>query len=544
MQKSKKNRGNRRKTKKHHHNTIRKKKSTKGGSAKINFGYSYLIINYTQLLAMPDPERANINHYIRTKDAECNCRALSINPCPAVTDNTPIINQNQELILILKYNSIVSINSAGAAGAAMLQQLLDNILGHAILDYTFLPSKNIIGIFSICLEQPAKPGYGSVIFNIVLTYLEFTKPKDTHLWLGIDLNNTEFLKVLHVYTSFGFRFPFISNTNPFDPTGQTINPIVGLFKRIGDNVPDESTTTTEYNKVSDMANQYLYKKSNPSHACEISFKFDKSVILKSRLWCYLGINNQQFTISPESSDPSLGIYREYGGSYKIYNSEIISGKVCYKLSFETMTNWEINVAIGEKLEVQVPASSYTYHVHPLGGYRHVNILIGPPSGPDIEYFLFSLASVYDTTVSTQFHTVIAIEGIYILSLHLDAIERIDHLKTVITQLSSTQNSLITTTYEYPLSFRAFDWTNPSSFGSDPSIVETNISNYITWFNGKNREITGYNLIKLEFIPWKRLDKNTIFKINVPSIVDQCFPHSDDYKSLHYFNPAILPTLSK
>jgi len=495
------------------------KKGGAPGEIKFNFAYIYHIVTHQDLMNLAEPFRSNFNAYIRRKDDECNCISLNTNPCNYTDATIPIINENQELIIFLKYDDIAKIETFTN---------FDNILGHAILDYTLLQTRNIIGIFNVCLENTAKRGYGSVIFNLILTYLELKIPLELNpiLWLGILVDNVEFNKVSYIYTSAGFELPFITFKYPF---GNFPIEIISLIKNLRKFIVDELTSVISYHKTLSMRNQYLLKKNTPDFRYIFSFKYDKSFIVKARLLPYLDVTGQMTGLS---SDPTIGLFREFSGSLKIYNSELTDSDIIYKLSFDTMENSQIDMTVGEQLKVNINPNSFTYHTHPIGGYRYLNVLIAPPSGPDFLYFLIRSFNLDQLYPPAQSHTVITLEGIYILSLHSNAIKNYNQIKQHILQNLSNESQFrdyINQTYDYPVGNRAFDWT-VGLLGDDKTIIIQSIQRYIDWFNIQNKLfLNGMELFNNQFISWSQLDKNKLFQINIPSIYGSCIVPSSEYK---------------
>ena len=462
---------------------------------------------------MPEAFRSNFNAYIRGKDDKCTCKSLNTTPCNSTDVTIPIINENQELVLFLKYSDILNIETFNN---------FDNILGHVILDYSLLQTKNIIGIFNVCLEKTEKTGYGSIMFNLVLTYLELKYPLEINpiLWLGILVDNVEFDKISYIYTSAGFELPFITLKTPF---GIYPFEIVSLVKNLRNFIADELSSVISYHKTLSMRYKYVSKRTNPDFIYTFSFKFDKSFMHKARLLPYLDIKGE---ISGASSDPNLELFREYGGSLKIYNSEIVNSDIIYKLSFETVIAGNIDLTVGETLSVRIPDTSFTYHTHPIGGYRFLNILIAPPSGPDMFSFMLDAFNQNQTQIPTLNHMVITLEGIYITSLHSDVIKNYDKVKVyIINQLQQDygkNQNYFNQIYDYPLKDREFIWGSTSVLGDDKNIITQSIQKYMDWFNIQNKIfLGGVEFFDNIFVSWSQLNKNKFFNVNILPVYGSC-----------------------
>jgi hypothetical protein len=509
----------------------RKHRTTKGGGPKINFAYVYFAISYDDYISLPNI--AAINTHFVTKDTECNCRAVTAANCPVPDVSKPFISPGQELIIVMKYLDILKIQS----DKNQLLGLLNEILGHAIIDYNHKP---LVCIFSVCLEKTEKVGYGAVIFNTILTYLEFKyqHEPDVNIWLAVDLLNTQFSKVAYIYVSAGFKNPFLTISYPF---GNYSRPLLSLSKHLHEFTTDESSTKVMYDKIIDLYTQWQTTQGNS--ACKILFTFDKTVILRGRQLPYLIITDLGKEINPNKAHPAFNYHHEYAGSFKIYNSSrVLQGgvdRICYNLSFSTIKNQEglntgIEYEIGTTSSVEFPPVSYSYHVHPLVTYRQANVLIAPPSGSDFQAFMnrFLFYTAKDPA-PTLFHSVFTLEGIYIISLHPDFINYSDHVRVT----APDMQVLITKfqIYEYPYVQRYLDW-NTNNDWSNPLIVSSAISTYFDWFSKRNKEILGIDIFYLFYVSWKDLDKNTKFDIPIPKIYGNCFTDSNDYNSIKYVLP--------
>ena len=500
-----------------------KRKLMKGGDPKFNFAYVYQIITNIDLAQMDPRIRDGFYRYFHQKEDECNSRATG--QSFATDPSLPLINDNQQIILMVKYDTVVD-----------LRYLIDFslILGHAILDFSIETTRNIIGIYSVCLEKTEKTGYGSVIFNLILTYLElkYLPTINPFLWLGVVVDNSEFDKVSYIYTSFGFAKPFITFNTPFGPHHTEL---VSLIKPLRHTIIDESTAKLSYHKTISMKNQYTLKKTDPAYTYKFKFVFDKSFILKARLLPYIDVHGQ---ITNKSSDVDKGIFREMSGSLKIYNSEIFSdGDVVYRLSFETIENSTINVRTGEMYAAtNIADNAFSYHTHPFGAYRGRNTLIGSPSSEDMAFCFMRFLNYVNNQEPLQCHLVITLEGIYIISLSDYTILYFDAIKQRYLPYLQDPNFVqnFNSIYEYPPANRYFDWSI-TPLGDDVTIVNNAIQSYLTWFNIQNKLVfqNDNDLFKLQFFPWKVINKNNRFEISIPSIYGSCIVPSDDYNIISY-----------
>lgn len=529
----------------------RNKKYKGGVGEKINFAYVYKIVNYQESITM-----RSLTDHLRRQDAMCNCVALNQNPCIGPTTTaTDYIKPNQEIILFMKYSELVLIEQSNTSSPyTMLPQ---NILGHALIDYSLENSHNIIGIFNVCLHRevvpqsapaPPKTGYGSVLFNLILTYLEIRNSqsssstsmiptamitgdesdevvtaKNPLLWLGILVDNVNFDKVAHIYTSFGFGHPFVTYKYPFGTNDKEIVSLVKTLKYF----PSIANKYIYHNTIS-MRNQYLAKKNGQITTYSGIFKFDKSFILKARLLPYIGTNGRMWMLDAKTS--LSGLIREYFGVLKVYHSEEdSSGKIVYTLSSGNI-NFD-DIEVGQESSVDVNNSGpFAYHTHPFGLYRKNNVLIAPPSGSDCAGF-YSMSQ--GNKGISQCHFVVTIEGIYVLSFSDYVLNNFQQLFPLLVHRDIIAR--IQLLYEYPFDERRYNWSS-ERIGDDRTAVETAITKYIGWFNRQNVLFFSnllsvrqqYPLFRIDFIRWKDLTTETTLTINIAPIYGSCFIPSSEY----------------
>jgi hypothetical protein len=130
------------------------------------------------------------------------------------------------------------------------------------------------------------------------------------------------------------------------------------------------------------------KQSNKSNfKCNIYAKFSADAIK------YLQKINEQ-----DHSDIELS------GSLLVKKVSDIDGKIVYELYSETSS-----VISGEKESVDAVWSRYNFHTHPKKAYANHGVKKGWPSSQDYVGFL-------DLNNNTIFHTVVTIEGLYVISI--------------------------------------------------------------------------------------------------------------------------------
>ena len=499
------------------------KKKIGGENTKISFAYTYLIINYADYIKYIYNESL-ANNFILEKQTHCSCiETGNTANCNTYIKNTPILkNENEHLILVMKYRNMVVFfenlkNNKNLFGEIYF---LNEILGSAIIrKYSY---NNIvkIGIYNVCLYLNEKQGkgYGSVIFNIILQAIgglySFPNQNEnamTILWLGIRLDNPNFKKLAYLYTSFGFKNPKVI-TN--DLNGNNLDfKIMEFYKVIDEYVTDEDTTKKIFVEAIDIYNQSIIQ----SKLCKFKFTLDKSAILNLRLMPYLNTMGKFETILNDNKTNN-----EYSGSLFIYNAyyDEISEDVYYKLSLETIENNKgISYVIGENENVYVKDDQRTFHTHPILAYVNWNRLVGFPSGAD---FSVVFQKGFNRNIQFQFHMVITIEGIYILSLSEKIVNAyneisIDFIENIV---NWTLNNKSLLQYNPDLSY---NWKNVNvdNYAKDVSIE---VNKFLVWF--KNYTNGGFRLndyIECQFHPWKNIDKNTKFEVFYHNFDNQCYP---------------------
>ena len=288
--------------------------------------------------------------------------------------------------------------------------------------------------------------------------------------------------------------------------------IVELTKNFDTYVTNEDTVFINYAKTMDL--YYQAKKSfekNNLYACKLKFQFDKSAILNLRLFPYSG-DKGITNVFQEN------LQREYSGIFHIFNARIENESVIYKLSLETLAeNKGIKYISGEQENVLLPEGDRNFHTHPIVNYIKYQVLIATPSGEDFTSFYKNFYKLKNS----QFHAVISIEGIYFISLSENTLLNATDLTP---QLDNIHLQNLNANYEYPYTERYFDWKMEGNF--DESIIPGAIQKYLLWFQKQNKN---YNdLFDLKFIPWKKLQKDTIIEVYYPKLNGHCYCEDDFY----------------
>jgi hypothetical protein len=363
------------------------------------------------------------------------------------------------------------------------------------------------------------------------------------------MDNVLFNKVANIYVSAGFGHGFLTNLDPLD--NKQLDHIIMTLQLQQTYVVNEMSTRIELAKVLQLKTQFEDCLKTKNNYSTFNFKFDKNCIMHLRLLPFSATNmingNIRRTFDAVNDTHGVSNIRELAGKFIIYNvdmSENVANSV-YTLSLITLAkdaSIEYTIAPdGNKLSVMVPISSYTFHTHPIQGYYEYNVILMPPSAVDFSGLfqqMFITPEVNANFIIPQFHAVVTVEGIYIISLDKQVIEKIDdvilHKKSI--------NALVIPFLEYPISNRYFNWNNFDSLPEDA--VTTALDTYKEWFKAKNIVIfdgISFPLFKLDIIQWNELTVDRIMEINCPLIHVNPFVDTTDYVSL---KPTVVTVNNK
>jgi len=332
------------------------------------------------------------------------------------------------------------------------------------------------------------------------------------------MRNANFAKVSWLYASNGFCKPILSSKTP-DGTqiGFNIMELTNYF----DYVNNSSDAVFYHDEMMDLYNQYM----NPDSHVDVmrgilhfKFIFDKSAIRSLRLLPFLSFSEDKTLTGINAFENQ----RETSGTFYIYRIDKGLRNV-YKLTLEIANNATIKYKVGESTSVHVDTASGrgNFHCHPLNAYKLYNVIIGTPSSPDIKNFVKDV--IYDINLKEpviKFHAVIALEGIYIISLSKNGI---NFIKEHIIQLSQLYDHYFNyfDDYEYNVDNRKYDWSKYDFHGvnemdeADKTRVSIEVARYLTWFKGHDEQkFVGGGLFNMQFFSWKQLgDNDTIIDID-------------------------------
>lgn len=485
------------------------------GGAKFNFAYTFLSITPAELQG-----KDGFIAYIKTKSQGCACLEDRVPGCDA--DRGPIIGPGQALAIAIKYDAYNTVMS----DLTKLNEphIQAKILGHAVLARS--PHSSLIGIYGICAHREStqlKP-YGSVLLNILLTGIRIMRHNAPvgGYWLGINLNNPSLTKLVHLYTSFGFKHPFVTKIDPF---GNTLPFYVLMLTNFNqEHIPFEGETRITFNKSMDIIHHLRAVARAPDYVPKMTFNIDKSLILSLRLFPYLGTNGIRPIRERETQ-------REYAGTLKIYSSTIVDNKVIYTISNDTLpTNHAIKYIEGTQEHTPIPEDkSFSFHSHPISLYLKFNVCIGPPSGTDIYFLLFNALKYFG-----RFTMVTSIEGLYIISLsehYLKTLLTKEDIKTKLAEIVANKDRIIAET-DFPFAGRRYNWDTHGEGDLDRTIVDAAITRYLEFINSKR-------MVEVQIIRWADLTKSKNITISYPFIYLNAFADALDSGIIYATYPGLV-----
>jgi len=444
----------------------------------------HLVANTFCVINLHDMIKYNlkgVNTYFQKKNNECGVVETGNTSGNPITDNWILHDESFFLILVMKYNLVEIIQK----NPVKLNQpdILEQIVGHAIIQVD--TPKKMIGIFSVCSHKLNESGHGTEIMNIILLSIEFKYKKDYTLWLGILMNNRYFEKVAKLYTSVGFQDPYISNIDYFGNNYRGLN-LMFLTKSLHENSTEERIHTN-YNILMHMFKQYHGK-----NRCTFHFQFDNSVLLKGKLIPFLSIGGGISAV-PETREN----FPEYGGTFNIVHSKIENNDIIFKMGLGEYSDFK-NLTVGTVGSVQPPISLFNFHIHPYKINQENGWIMNCPSPGDLNYFFYYAVVLK----KLYFHTLIAIEGIYVISLSKSFIDNYSMNK--MNDYMKLDSNYFAQNFQYPVNLLAFSQTHKSD-------LEKYVKDYLHWFERTNKN--HYDILEVQYFSWNTL-KNKDLKISI------------------------------
>jgi hypothetical protein len=205
----------------------------------------------------------------------------------------------------------------------------------------------------------------------ILTSLKTYLPPTVIIWIGIIP-----IQECNTYILAGFDNPHVSNTSPLKHTFNTTG--VSFSKP---NLTQKLDDSTVRNKL-DYVSQKVTK------VCNIYAKFTPITV------DYL----------KEINHPNKKNQKELAGSLIVNKVSKSHNKIVFELSPNHKS-----ILVGDDEQVDAVWSRYNFHTHPKKAYENHGVTRGWPSSQDYVGFL-------GLDNHTIFHTVVTLEGIYIISI--------------------------------------------------------------------------------------------------------------------------------
>lgn len=291
--------------------------------------------------------------------------------------------------------------------------------------------------------------------NDIVKSLIFYLPKDITIWAGVVPT-----KKSNVYIKSGFDNPHICNKSIL---GHKFRSSGIAFSKPNheDKIVDEMTV---HNKL-----QYALKEQGD--LCNIYARFTKSAI------SYLQHINR----------PKGYKEKELSGALTVRKVVKHDNKIIFELSPDPSS-----LKTGDNEEVDAVWSRYNFHTHPKSAYENHGVETGWPSSQDYVGFL----SLDNETI---FHTVVTLEGIYIISLSPEWDGNLDDIDT-----------------DYIINHYHIDHNTDISF-----------DDYVKIINDKKYE--GVQLFEVKYLPWNK--SHYIFPVYFAKTNDKCLATEEVFKLL-------------
>ena len=271
--------------------------------------------------------------------------------------------------------------------------------------------------------------------NEILYALILFAPRDVIIWSGIVPN-----KKSKIFIKSGFSNPYLTDKSPlgykFDNKG---------FAFTKKNIPSKNINISSSQNVVDYIKSQIPRKS-----CIIYARFTPKAVkyLKNLNKSFLVMGNKKLS------------EKELAGSLKVSKVVNINNKIIFELS-----GVPESVQTGAEEEVDAVWSRYNFHTHPKKAYVNHNVTNGWPSSQDYLGFV-------QLNNHTIFHTVVTLEGIYIISFTpewIGKVKNMDH-KYILKHYDIDHNKKI--------SFQEYiDIINKKQYKNNPPLFSVK---YISW----------------------------------------------------------------
>jgi hypothetical protein len=330
----------------------------------------------------------------------------------------------------------------------------------------------------ICIKDPNSADH----LPEIVKSLSGTLPKESILWVPIDIGRDDFMKIANVFIQQGFSSPYI---NTLSPHSKTMPPSVCLSM---ENTKQEKNPQMTLNKVYDVLQQYK----NNEGVCFINVQLTKQAIKFLKNTCFSGFKKGK---NGKKSQ------KELTGELYVENVVPLNGKFVYIININ-----KSSVKAGKNESVDVDPHRYNFHSHPKQAYVRHSVEKAWPSVVDFLGYL-------QLGKNTIFHCVASIEGLYVLSFTPHWSQRLDkvdkHVKKFVDKKFEIDHKEPHTPKEY-----------------------TEIVNNIK-YKPKGEKV-GHAIFHVDFFPWKKAGK--VFSVFFPQIGSSCLVSQkivDNYKRIHH-----------
>lgn len=325
-------------------------------------------------------------------------------------------------------------------------------------------------------------GYAAVLVGIAMSCIEITytlAQPNLVLWAAVSDPGW-----IHVLVNAGFSAPYIATMTP---DGIPIETGLALSKHITYFANNIYLVRDSLFKALDMW------KNRGATVCSTTFTLDEQAILRLRLMPYMGTAGIKGIVNRDDQ-------RETAGAL------VPSGET--SMTLETILEGGIKFTMGDKDTVMTPIHEFfSFHTHPIGLYVENGVMVGTPSGQDVQTFVNG--ALYGTSKA---HFVVTIEGLYCLSLDKAVIYRQPQIEGLVNSIPAA--------FEYPFSARAFDWAAYGRTDLNRHEVSDIVSQYLEWVRGVSAQFGG--LLEVRFVSWGRLTPSTKWTILSRPTQSTCF----------------------
>lgn len=345
---------------------------------------------------------------------------------------------------------------------------------------------------NICLKDPDCHEH----LPEILESMSATLPKDSIIWVPIDIARKDFVKVANTFVSNGFENPYI---NTISPHSLNMPPSLCLSMKnrgvqgspsvtAGSDNMGVSNPNMTLNKVYDVLQQYR----NNEGVCFINVQLTTEAINFLKGTCFSGFKKGK---NGKKSQ------KELTGELYVKNVIPKDGKFVYIIDINRHS-----VKAGKNESVDVEPHRYNFHSHPKEAYERHDVDKAWPSVVDYLGYL-------QLGKNTIFHCVASIEGMYVLSFTPHWSQRLD-------QVDKRLKKFVDKNFE-------IDHEEPYT----PKQYTKLINNIKYKAKGENE---GHAIFHVDFFPWKKA--GDVFSVFFPQIGSSCLVSQkivNNYRRVHH-----------